>query len=147
MQINPELSFTESNEQGIERVRRWTWPKYAYILQDVIADYIIRQRPCDLTIIKKVLIQEHFALALPKLSGLIAKFNRALTQLKRRGELDSLYFKWWWEVDECRDVRGKALTIRSGHTDYMNPHSGAAPVSTLYVINVLLVSSVAFALP
>ena len=104
-------AFTRTNEEGIERVRN---DNYVYILPDKIADYVIRQRPCDLNIVGGFLIEEHFGLAVPKGSTLLIYLNRAIDLLKRRGDLQTLYEKWWYKDDQCPKVQSsKILSLRN----------------------------------
>lgn len=130
MLASKELSFTSSNEQGLERMRQK--PLYAYVLQDVIAEYLMRRAPCDLTIVAEIKIDSHFALAVNKGSGLIPKLNRGLQKLNKSGELDQLYYKWWWK-DQCHDLLGRALNIRSGNNPYDVLANSASVLSQKFV--------------
>lgn len=113
MSANPELSFPADHEEGLKRVRRD--PMYAYVLQDAIAEYWIRREPCDLMIVDEIEVSEYFGLAARKGSRLVPKLNKGLAKLKDTDVLDKLYFKWWWQGDQCHDTLGKrTLTIRSG---------------------------------
>ena len=72
--------LTGSNEEGIERVRR---EKYAFVLPDVIGEYIALQPPCDLTVVGRFLMKRSYGLALQKQSPYLTDFNRALTEERR----------------------------------------------------------------
>ncbi|KAK2166229.1 hypothetical protein LSH36_40g02015 [Paralvinella palmiformis] len=97
-----QSSFTASNEEGISRARSG---RYAFILPSNIAEYIARKEPCDLITIDRFLLDAHFALALPKGSGLVAQLNRALYLLEDDGFLDRLYHKWWVKKNDCNGIQ------------------------------------------
>lgn len=125
-----EYAFTRTNEEGIERVRT---DDYVYILPDKIADYVTRQKPCDLTSIGSFLIDEHFGLAVPKGSVLLSYLNRAIDLLQRRGELERLYKKWWHLNDECpAQQSSKILSLRNvyNNADATFPANTASRLQT-----------------
>lgn len=90
--------LTSSNEAGIERVRR---EKYAFILPDLIGEYIALQPPCDLVVVGRFLMKRGYGLALQKQSPYLGAFNRALRGLHKSGKLEELRRRWWRESDDC----------------------------------------------
>ena len=106
MKSSEVYAFTRTNEEGIERVRS---DNYVYILPDKIATYVTNQKPCDLSAIGNFLIDEHFGLAVPKGSALLTYLDRAIDLLKRRGDLQRLYQKWWFKNDQCPTVTSSKI--------------------------------------
>ncbi|ESO11012.1 hypothetical protein HELRODRAFT_72217 [Helobdella robusta] len=108
----PEV-MTSTNEEGIEMVRR---SKFAFLLPDVIGEYISGQKPCDLINIGPLpLAPKGFGFALPKHSPYLSAFNRVIRNLKKSGYLDRLKAKWW--TPEClsdKFVTDSRLKSRSG---------------------------------
>ena len=114
-------AFTRTNEEGIERVRN---DDYVYILPDKIADYVSRQKPCDLNAIGSFLIQEKFGLAVPKGSALLTYLNRAIDLLNRQGDLQRIYHKWWHNGLQCPTVQSSKIFSpnneqNGGNTNYL----------------------------
>lgn len=113
--------FTDTNKLGIERVRQ-SGGHYAYILPDMIGDYISRQRPCDLTTTGKFLMRRSFGLGVQKDSGLMSQLNRALRRLRRDGELDRLYRKWWIDKSACDGIHSSKIYSLNGGGETWRQH-------------------------
>ena len=111
-------AFTATNAEGIERVRK---EKYAYVLPNVIADYISRRKPCDLLTVDSFLIKRGYSIAIRKGSALVPRINRAIAALKSQGYLERLYYKWWIRGGDCN---GKEHTKRYYSLSKTNLESG-----------------------
>ena len=106
--------FYASNEEGIAEVRR-SKGKYAFILPDIIGEYIIRQQPCDLTVVDKFLMHRNFGLAIQKGSGLLSQVNKALAILDKKGVLEQLYGRWWLKRSACNGIHSsKIYSLNTG---------------------------------
>lgn len=99
-------SFTSTNEDGIERVRR---DKYAFILPDTIGKYMALKPPCDLVTMDTFLMQKGYGLALPKYSDIYSKINRGVRILRRKNILDSLRRKWWLDRSICNGIKSSKI--------------------------------------
>ena len=131
-------SFTSSNEQGISRARNGG---FAFLLPSNIAEYVARQKPCDLVTIDRFLLNDKFALALPKGSGLVDKLNRALFLLEDDGFLDRLYDKWWIQKNDCVGIQYSkmySLNSRAAQVDVVSVLSIFVKYICLYIIVWLL---------
>ena len=95
--------MTDSNRQGIERVRR-SHGRYAFMLPSDIADVARGTPPCDVRVFGRFLHDRHLAFATPKHSRLLPLLNTHLLELERSGHLQKLYNKWWLERSECAVV-------------------------------------------
>ena len=105
--INTEPSvFTETNEQGIERVRKET---YAFVIPNTIGDYIIRRPPCDLITLGDFLMDHSYAFAMARASLLLPGINKALHRLRDMGFIDRLYYKWWIHKSHCNGVTSSRI--------------------------------------
>ena len=91
-------AFTESNKEGIDRVRN---EKYAFIIPHPIGEYVAMKYPCDLMTVDRFLLKKGYALALAKDSPILGKVNQVLNAFKRSGYMENLYNKWWFEDNEC----------------------------------------------
>ena len=111
MQRFDSLVLTETNEQGIARVRR---DKYAYILPSTIGEYINLRYPCDLVTVDSFLMNRGYALAVPRDSPLKDKLNKALRVLKKNGFLNRLYHRWWTSGSECNGIQTGHLHSPAG---------------------------------
>ena len=76
--------FTETNEAGIERVRK---EKYAFIIPSTIGEYISMRLPCDLVTMDRFLMKRGYSLSVQQGSPLLQDINRALYILNETGEL------------------------------------------------------------
>ena len=94
-------SFTQSNLEGIERVRKG---KYAYILSSAIAEYMVERSPCDLRMVDKFLMRRYYSFAFPECSELLPAFNKGINYLTRTNVINELYQKWWIENGECNSA-------------------------------------------
>ncbi|ELT90099.1 hypothetical protein CAPTEDRAFT_147793 [Capitella teleta] len=127
--MNQDRSLlTRSNEDGVERVRT---EKYAFILPDTIGEYLSLRPPCDLMTVDHFLINEHYALALPKDSRYKNQLNIGLRRLQATGALARLRHKWWQGQDECQ---------MTAHTSRMYSHDQGISLSSS---GALLLSSLA----
>ena len=105
--------LTESNEEGISRVRR---DKYAYILPTTIGRYIANSHPCDLITVDTFLMDRGYGLAFDKGSPLSEPINQALRTLHRKGTIRDLYRKWWLERTDCGGIQSsRVYSISNGH--------------------------------
>lgn len=98
--------FTTSNEDGIDRVRVGTdaGAEYAFVLPRPIADYVARRRPCgDLRVVAGDgdLPVEHWALAVPRGSGLRPQLNRVVAEMVAGGFVTQAYARWILDETEC----------------------------------------------
>ena len=98
--------FTESNEEGIRRVRR---EKYAYILPSTIGEYIAKRQPCDLINVDRFLMNRGYGLAVKRKSPLLEDLNKAITELRQDGTLQRLYNKWWFTTSDCNGVKSSKI--------------------------------------
>jgi hypothetical protein len=113
--------FTETNDEGIERLRR-PGEHYAFILPHPIGDYVANRQPCDLVTVGRFLAHRGYALAVPRMGanarGLTrdpfsspssifgaavdrAALNTALRNLADTGFIEGLYRKWWTANTPC----------------------------------------------
>ena len=95
-----------TNEDGIAKVRA---DKYAYILPNVIVDYISQREPCDLETLDTFLMHHGYGLALAKKSKLLSDFNEALITLDEDGFLQRLYQKWWIQRSDCDGIKSSKM--------------------------------------
>jgi hypothetical protein len=98
MQRHKLSLLTTTNKEGIERVRR---DKYAFILPDVIGEYVARRKPCDLVTVGQFLMQRGYALALRRHSPYLSAFDHGIETLRLSGTLDILRQRWWSGHNEC----------------------------------------------
>ena len=110
--------LVKSVPEGVDRVRR---EEYAFILDLPMAEYQTYQRPCDLYTIETFLDMRHFALALPMKSSLKHVINFEINRMKRTGELEFIYKRWW--RNKCKQQRvtkhshPKTTKRRINHTE------------------------------
>ena len=114
--------FTDTNEQGIQRVRE-SGGKYAFVLPTIIGEYIIRQSPCDLTMMGKFVMRRAYGLAVPKGSGLLKQVNRALDILEQNKVLDHLYEKWWIKRSACNGIHSSKIYSLNSSTAVTTQHN------------------------
>ena len=114
MQSTRRLSFTDTNEQGLERVRSYN---YAFILPNPIAEYVANRKPCDLHVIGTNLFRHQFAFATPKGSSLLPFLSNGLRLLRDSGDLDAIYRRWWIDKGDCSsdNKRHVQKTMRYEH--------------------------------
>ena len=103
--FNPSV-FTETNDEGINRVRR---EKYAFVIPSTIGEYISHQPPCDLMTVERFLMDRGYGIALDKGSPFLPQLNRAIRRLRQNGFLDRLYHKWWVERGNCGSVQSSKI--------------------------------------
>ena len=122
--------FTETNEEGIQRVRD---EKFAYILPNAIGEYISQKSPCDLTTVDKFLLNRGFGLIVEKNSPLLTILNNALQKLKDNGFIDRIYYKWWTKKSECGGIKSSSMFSANRSSNQLFP-----PV-TLFCIAIIMV--------
>ena len=98
--------FTESNEEGIQRVRE---EKFAFILPSTIGEYISQKAPCDLTTVDRFLLNRGFGLVVEKDSPLLPIINNALHKLMDNGFIDRTYYKWWTKKSDCGGIKSSSI--------------------------------------
>jgi hypothetical protein len=125
--------FTDNNYEGIERAKKGG---YAFILPNVIGDYIAQQEPCGLRTVDNFLLRAHYALAVPKNSYLLADLNKGLEILRQKDLLKALYKKWWIDNGQCHLIKSSSV-LRPNHQSSSN---GAAysVVCTFLLISAIL---------
>lgn len=131
--------LTASNEAGISRVRT---EKYAFILPDLIGEYVALRPPCDLTAVGRFLMKRGYGLALQKRSPYLGPFNRALRALGRAGTLDELRRRWWTGRDECGEGRAGQMGRMYGEGRGGSVRLGGTLWTLLSTVDVLLLVSV-----
>ena len=113
-----DFLLTETNEEGIERVRK---ENYAFIIPNTIAEFVTRRKPCDLLMVDTFLMKQGYGLAVPRGSNLLPYLNRALEILERDGYLRRLYEKWWIERGDCTPVRSsRVFSLNSATNSHAN---------------------------
>ena len=105
--------FVHSIEEGADRARR---EDYAFILDGPKAEYLTYQRPCDLYTIEPFLDMRHYALALPMASSLKRVINSEITRMKRSGQMELIYMRWW--RNQCNQRR--VTNVRNAKTTNKN---------------------------
>jgi hypothetical protein len=98
MQRYKSSLLTTTNKEGIERVRR---DKYAFILPDVIGEYLAKRKPCDLVTVGQFLMKRGYGLALRRHSPYLSAFDHGIETLRLTGTLDVLRQRWWTGHNEC----------------------------------------------
>ena len=98
--------FTESNEEGIQRVRD---EKFAFILPSTIGEYISQKPPCDLITVDKFLLNQGFGLVVEKNSPLLTILNNALHKLRDNGFIDRIFQKWWTKKSDCVGIKSSSM--------------------------------------
>ena len=131
--------FTETNEEGIDRVRR---EKYAYVLPTTIGEYISMRAPCDLVTVDRFLMKRGYSLAVQKDSHLLQELNRALYILKDIGQLDELYRKWWVDRSQCNGIKSsKIYSVTSGGGNVIKSSSVLSVMVVLLSVVTLVLSN------
>ncbi len=86
-------AFMESNNNGVEQAR---WDRdYAFILEEPTADWVLKQPPCDLQMVKTGIYQRQYALAVKEKSELRDRLNAAIVELQLKGTMHELKEKYW----------------------------------------------------
>ena len=111
MQRFDDSVFTDTNEQGIDRVRR---DKYAYVLPSTIGEYITLRYPCDLVTVDRFLMSRGYALAVQHDSPLKQRLDRGIKGLQKSGYLTRLYRRWWTSGSECNGIKTGHLHSPAG---------------------------------
>lgn len=135
MQRTKASSLTATNQEGIERVRR---DKFAFVLPDVIGEYVARRKPCDLITVGQFLMHRGYALALRHHSPYLGLFNRAIQTLRQAGTLEILRHKWWTGHGDC--------PVADSHVNYYSQMSSQSSPSTrccrLVVVWLILLAAI-----
>ena len=88
-------------KEGVDKVRNGKG-KYAFIMEENMAQYYINKKPCDLVKISEVASKQDYAFALKKNSALKAKVDAGLQKMKDSKLIKTLQDKWWGKT--CQDV-------------------------------------------
>jgi len=137
MQSTRRLSFTDTNEQGLQRVRSYN---YAFILPNPIAEYVANRKPCDLHVISTNLFRHQFAFATPKGSTLLPFLSNGLRLLSDSGDLDAIYRRWWVDKGDCssdskrhiqKTMRYEHVTTSGSSTSQFMAHAISPIVTSL----------------
>jgi len=120
MDSSPDISYVQSIEEGVRRVRQSTDSHpFAFIGEQYTLDYHARRKPCDLMMVKAGAPEYRerntgeYHLAIKKVPDSDANkrnLEEALTNLKNSGRLDALYRKWWVERAQCSRAPSSAVT-------------------------------------
>ena len=113
---NREGVLTETNREGIEKVRR---ENYAFILPSTIGDYVSLQPPCDLVTVGRFLMDRGYSLMVRRgfTDVPLESINEGLRALRDGGITARLYRRWWYDESVCDggpSARGYRQT-GSGH--------------------------------
>ena len=131
MRTYQEILLTDSNEDGIHRVRT---ENYAYILPNTIAEYVIRREPCDLIMVDSFLLHQAYALATRKGSSLLPYLSRAIDILQEDGYLHTLYERWWIEKGDCNTVRTSRMFSYNTAATNVSAHNPMCVICILYAV-------------
>ncbi|XP_042214385.1 glutamate receptor ionotropic, kainate 2-like isoform X2 [Homarus americanus] len=85
--------FTESNDDGVERVAKADG-QYAFLMESVSIEYVV-ERKCELTQVGSLLDSKSYGIALPPGSPYTGAISSAVLMLKENGKLHILKNKWW----------------------------------------------------
>lgn len=99
VQRRPRATLGSINE-ALERVRK---ENFALIIEETIAEYYIRQPPCDLSIAGSFMGDSHYALAVRNDNELLRNVNRALHTLIGRSDIWRGLQRRWWR-SQCSSV-------------------------------------------
>ena len=95
----PHTVLSSINE-GLDRVRRG---RFSLILEEKMANYYVRQEPCDIKRVGSFISGHHMALAVRNDAAFIRSVNGAMATLLNQDAIwRRLYRKWW--SSECPDV-------------------------------------------
>lgn len=130
MKKEPEILLTETNEDGIAKVRQGN---YAFIIPTPIGEYISRRKPCDLVMVDSFLLRQAYGLAVPKGAAILPYLNRAIEILEHDGYLRKLYEKWWIEKGECNPVKTSSRVYSNGS----NTPNGFTHIIVILLIGIL----------
>ncbi len=108
MQRFEPSAFTNTNEQGIKRVRQ---EKYGFIIPSTIGEYIANQVPCDLITVDRFLMDRGYGFAVVKGSMILPEINKVIEQLKQEGFIQKLYHRWWIQNSECSVKSSKMYDV------------------------------------
>ena len=123
-------------DQGIDWVRT---RKYAFILPDVVADYIVRREPCDLAMIGQLLPSRGYGLAVRPRDELVLSLNVGIKDLIRRGVIDKMYEKWW-KTWECSKPDYLKVQSSASWQHSFKPHFCIQVLASLGLLRMLFVT-------
>ena len=127
MSESEPVGLAKTAAEGIERVRMSNG-SFVFMLESTFADYLVNHPPCDLMTLDQtdLLNPNSYAFAVQKNAPLEQKISRAIRALKRRGEIDKLYTKWWKtdciELEQKQEAKTTKQTVTIKKTV---PRSGA----------------------
>ena len=107
-----EYVMRDSENEGYQRAR--TDSQYAFLTNEQSAEYVLRERPCELVMIKAGFLRRSIGFAVPNHSPLRDEINKHILQLESSGERRRMYDEWWGE-DKCASgadaIRASAVLI------------------------------------
>ena len=112
--------FEWTSARGAQRVRE-SGGKYAFFVESSFAEFLVNDRPCDLTMLDEFINPTYYAFAVQKNSRLKARINRAIETLIGNGVIERFRQKWW--KGKCRKGKRKKKNnhnTRSGITSAPN---------------------------
>lgn len=86
--------FEMGSQLGIQRVRDSNG-SYAFLLENLFAEYLSSQPPCELRVLNGFLNLSKYAFAVKKNSPLLHSLNEILRSLVDGGVVERLKKKWW----------------------------------------------------
>lgn len=112
-------------QDGIQRVRNGS---FAFLTDQVTADYYVLRRPCDLLKVGKPFGHSPLGIGLQKGSPYVRNFSLSILTLQDRGYIDYLRKKWWTDRSQCDDNGGV-----SGNNNGIGLHYLAGIFMTLFI--------------
>lgn len=99
LDVGSEDAFMDTNNDGVEKARYER--DYAFLLEEPTADWVLKQPPCDLQMVKTGIYKRKYALALNEASSdLRDKLNKGIVELQLKGIMHDIKEKYWGE-DAC----------------------------------------------
>ncbi|KAM0731072.1 Glutamate receptor ionotropic, kainate 2 [Formica fusca] len=103
--------FVETNEKGVERVKK-SKRQYAFLMESTSIEYIT-ERNCEVQQVGTLLDNKGYGIALPRNSEYRTLINGVILKLGEKGKLQELKRLWWKEKDggTCtKDVADKSAS-------------------------------------
>ena len=100
---NSENIWTRNNSEGIQRIRQAAG-KYAYLMESVSLEYIVRgplNKDCDLRQVGGLLDSKGYGIATQRESPYRDVLSMAILQLQENDRLQLLFNKWWKTSGTC----------------------------------------------
>ncbi|KAF4527747.1 hypothetical protein B566_EDAN014957 [Ephemera danica] len=119
--------FTDSNLEGVERVRK-SKRTYAFLMESTNIEYNT-ERKCDLTRVGGLLDSKGYGIAMPRNSPYRTLMSEAVLLLQESGKLNELKNLWW--SDE-RNGGGQCKVTKAAAT--AGPELGIANVGGVFVV-------------